>query len=327
MSCIGPSDQLGDLGLSGRKAASILEEPKLNSPLLPSSRIVTSIGAGLGNQMFQYAVARRLAHVNGAELLLYLGNRYDTGSKRTFRLDNFAISGRLAGEAEAGGLRRLSRTRRRLARFLPGLRPPRDPEVVKEETLRFNPTILTLRGNVKLAGAWQCEHYFSDIGDIIRREFTLRAELDARSRETLAHIQAGPSAFIHVRRGDYVTSTKINRLYGTCSPDYYETGLRMLRDRIGAALCLFVFSDDPAWVRKMQIGGAKAVIVDWNADAPERDIALMRACNHAIIANSSFSWWGAWLGDGSERVVIAPRAWFRRRSDYEDIVPERWIRL
>jgi hypothetical protein len=277
--------------------------------------------------MFQYAVARRLAHVNGADLLLYLGNRYDAGSKRVFRLDSFAISGRLAVEAEAGGLRRISRTRRRLARFLPGLMPPHDPEVVREETLRFNPTILTLRGNVKFAGAWQCERYFSDIGDIIRREFTLRTELDARNRETLARIQGGPSAFIHVRRGDYITSLKINRLYGTCSLDYYQAGLRILRARIGAALRLFVFSDDPAWVREMQIGGEEAVIVDWNGNMPERDLALMRSCNHAIIANSSFSWWGAWLGDEGERTVIAPRVWFRQRSDYEDIMPERWIRL
>jgi hypothetical protein len=293
----------------------------------PVPRIITSIGAGLGNQMFQYATARRLAHVNGADLLLYLGDRYHAGAKRSFRLDNFAISARFAAEAEAGGLRRMSRLKRRLARFLPGLKPPNDPEVVREETLRFNPAILGLHGNVKLAGAWQCERYFSDIADILRREFTLRAELDARNRETLARILSGPSAFIHVRRGDYVTSTKINRLYGTCSLDYYEAGLHILRARTGTALRLFVFSDDPAWVRQMQIGGNEAVIVDWNGNTPERDLALMRACSHAIIANSSFSWWGAWLGDEGERTVIAPRAWFRRRSDYEDIVPERWIRL
>jgi len=291
--------------------------------------IVAAIGGGLGNQMFQYATARRLAHVNGAELLLYLGKRYGGKPYRVYGLNRFHITGRIATDAEAGGLRRVSRTRRRLAKVLPWVAVPEDAELIREENLRFNEAILSLRERgVKLSGAWQCERYFEDIGDIIRKEFTLREPLDARNREVLARIEAGPSAFFHVRRGDYVTDPVDSKKFGTCPPDYYYEAAQILREKAGSDLQIFVFSDDPAWVREMQIGGAGAGIIDWNSDRPERDLALMRRCQHAVIANSSFSWWGAWLGDGSrERIVIAPRVWLRSRTGYEDIVPKRWLKL
>ncbi len=289
--------------------------------------VVAAIGGGLGNQMFQYAAARRLAHVNGAELLLYLGQRYGGRPYRVYGLDRFNISGRLATDVQAGGLRRVSRTRRRLAKVFRPLAVPPDPEIVREDTLLFNPAILSLRQPAKLAGAWQCERYFEDIGGIIRQDFTLRDELDARNREVLARIEAGPSAFIHVRRGDYVTHPIDSKKFGTCAPEYYQEAAAILRERVGPDLRFFVFSDDPAWVREAKIGGDGAEVIDWNSKTPERDLALMRRCAHAVIANSSFSWWGAWLGDGGERVVIAPRVWLRGRSDYGDIVPGRWLKL
>jgi len=100
-----------------------------------------------------------------------------------------------------------------------------------------------------------------------------------------------------------------------------------LKTRIGPELRFFVFSDDPDWVREMKIGGDGAEIVDWNGERPERDLVLMRYCQHAIIANSSFSWWGAWLGDGHERIVVAPRTWYQGLQTSFDIIPERWLKL
>ncbi len=289
--------------------------------------VVAAIAGGLGNQMFQYAAARRLALANGAELLLYPGDRYRRGSYRVYGLNRFNISGRLATATEAGGLRRVSRTRRRLAKLFSTLAVPADPEVFRERSPFFDPAVLSLPGNVKLHGYWQSERYFADIAGIIRQEFALRDGLDERNRETLARIESGPSAFIHVRRGDYVTHPVDSKKFGTCSLEYYREAAALLRERIGPELRFFVFSDEPAWVREMKIGGEGAEVIDWNAATPERDLALMRRCSHAIIANSSFSWWGAWLGDGRERTVIAPRVWFRERSDYGDIVPERWLKL
>jgi hypothetical protein len=291
-------------------------------PNLPRHRVVTAIAGGLGNQMFQYAMARRFAQVNQAELLLYFGARYKSGSYRVYGLNKFRTAGRVATEAEAGGLRRIKPMRRRLGRLFPSLLPPEDSELVKERDLRFNPDILSLRGSAKFAGYWQSERYFADIADVIREDFTLRNDLDRRSQETLKRIGRGPSCFIHVRRGDYLQED-----FGTCSAQYYREAAELVRERAGDAVRFFVFSDDPAWVREAQVGGADAEVIDWNGETPERDLALMSRCRHAIVANSSFSWWGAWLGDDDARMVIAPRVWMKGRSDSADIVPERWSRL
>jgi Glycosyl transferase family 11 len=282
--------------------------------------VVAGITSGLGNQMFQYAAARRLAHVNGAELLLYIVKQ-QPGTHAVYGLHRFHIGGRLATAAEAGGLKRPGKPRRLLTKVFP-LLAPADPEAVREETGLFNPAILDLRRNVKLSGFWQCERYFADIAGIVRQEFTLREPLDAQSGAALARIESGPSAFIHVRRGDYV-----NNAGGMCPESYYREAVALLRERAGYGLRFYVFSNDPAWAREQKIGGEGAEVIDWNGARPERDLVLMRACQHAIVANSSFSWWGAWLGDGGERIVIAPRVWALDRSDYGDVVPERWLKL
>ncbi len=290
-------------------------------------QVVTAIAGGLGNQMFQYAAARRLAHFNEAELLLYLGDRYRKGAFRPYGLDRFNLRGRIAGPVEAGGLRKVNRTRRRLAELFPSLAAAPDPELYREASLAFDPAVLHLRGNIKLTGYWQSERYFADIGDSIREEFTLRDGLDARNSEALARIENGPSAFIHVRRGDYVSHPVDSKKFGTCSLAYYSEAVQILRSRIGPELRFFVFSDEPDWVREMKIGGEGAGVVDWNGDRPERDLVLMKRCKHAVVAKSSFSWWGAWLGDAAERVVIAPSFWYQGQQNSYDILPDRWLKL
>ena len=290
---------------------------------LPSNRVVVAIAGGLGNQMFQYAMARRFAHVNRAEAGCSIWERVTIRiPDRAYGLNKFRITGRLATKTEAGGLRRIKPMRRRLGRIFPSLLPKPDPEVVKEPDLRFNPEILSLRGNAKFAGYWQCERYFADIAGVIRDDFMLRDDLDRRSQETLNHVGLGPSVLrpCQTRRllaagFRHVLARLLSRGDSACA--------RASR----AAIRFFVFSDDPAWVREAQLGGADAEIIDWNGENPERDLALMRGCRHAIIANSSFSWWGAWLGDDGARTVIAPRVWMKGRSDSEEVAPMRWLRL
>jgi hypothetical protein len=287
--------------------------------------VVAGITSGLGNQMFQYAAARRLAHINGAELLLYIGKQRP-GTHRVYGLHHFQITGRMAPAAEAGGLVRPGKMRRRLAKLFPSFAAPADPELIREGTAEFNPAILDLRRNVKLSGYWQCERYFADIAGIVRQEFTLREPLDAQNSAALARIASGPSAFLHVRRGDYVNNADYNKTFGTCSEDYYREATRLLRERAGPELRFYVFSNDPAWVRERKIGGEGAEVIDWNGERPERDLALMRACQHAVIANSSFSWWGAWLSRNPDKMVIAPSAWFANGMDACDLIPSDWVR-
>ena len=228
---------------------------------------------GLGNQMFQYSTGRRLAERRGSELLLYLSKHYRKGTFRPFSLNRWAITARLASDKEAGGLARPSLTRRRLMRIFPWFVPPPDPRVVREESQGFNPSVLALSGDARLSGFWQNEKYFADIAPILRREFTLREPLDERSAATLNRIAAGPSAFLHVRRGDYVANNgnDLGKAFATCSPRYYAEAVERVRAMAGPKVRFFVFSDDPDWTRAEGIGGDQAEVVDWNAGRPERE--------------------------------------------------------
>jgi hypothetical protein len=281
--------------------------------------VAAHIAHGLGNQMFQYATARRLALINRAELLLLLGKRFAPPAYRPFGLPNFNIAGKIRADATVLPVVR----EQDLGDFFHGIEVM--GETAADEPL-FMPELLNWHGSIALAGFWQNERYFADIGDIIRRDFTLKAPLQGRNREVLARMQHGPSVFLHVRRGDYLRPD-MAPFYGVCPAAYYQRGLAFLRTRETAALTVFVFSDDPGWVREHQIGGATAEIIDWNGESPWCDLALMRACRHAVIANSSFSWWGAWLGDMPGRTVIAPRVWYQGLPAYQEIVPARWLRL
>jgi hypothetical protein len=294
----------------------------LNHDSQSAARVVVAISGGLGNQMFQYAMARRYAFVHAAELLLYPGTRYKAHKSRRYGLTKFRIVGRVATHAEAGGLRRIRPWRRIPGRLFPGLLPAADPEIVAEKTMRFDPSVLARRERVKFNGVWQNERYFSDAADLVRGDFTLRDPLDPRNQALFDRIRSSPACFIHVRRGDYVTGG-----IHTCPPEYYAEAVDIVRRSAGGSVRFFVFSDEPNWAKEMRIGGAGAEIVDWNDEAPERDLELMRACRHAIIANSSFSWWGAWLGDIGERTVVAPRVWFSGHAESEDVAPNRWLRI
>jgi len=288
--------------------------------------IATSIHAGLGNQMFQYAIARRLALKAKGELVLVLDN------PELYSLPVFNVAGReAAAGTELVPARRFFEIRARPAPEIPLVEEQRIWELTAQtgslagRDLLYRPDLLHRRGHVLLRGYWQDERYFADIRPRILQDFSLKHGLDTRSQECLARIRAAPSAFFHVRRGDYLTPDNRDR-FGVCSADYYHRALEMLRARV-PGLKIFVFSDEPAWAAANAIGGAGAEIIDWNADAPAHDLALMQACTHAVIANSSFSWWGAWLGERPERITIAPRTWYKAVPEYREIVPQRWTRL
>jgi hypothetical protein len=288
--------------------------------------IVVEISNGLGNQMFQYAAARRLALASDAAFWLLRGDGFEERFQRRFNLETFNIAGSIIGHTSPDWAAR------------PDARLP----MVKEASiwnfiglsqsgtrpagpLLYVPALLTWRGSAFLSGFWQNEQYFADAADAIRADFTLKSPLDERNSACIARMQSAPSAFMHIRRGDYAEPGTHN-LFGTCTLEYYSQAQQLLRDRHGA-MNFFIFSDDPAWVREHRIGGPNAEIIDWNGPAPELDLILMRHCRHAVIANSTFSWWGAWLGDHPGRTTIAPKTWFKSVPEFTEIVPDRWLRL
>lgn len=283
---------------------------------------ITALTGGLGNQMFQYAVGRALSARHGAPLLLDIRGLADDPLRR-FALSPLRISAVLATDAEMPrALGPIGRRLHRLPRWLTGNRR------FVEQGFAFDPAIAALRPPVHLAGNWQSEKYFADQSDLIRAEFQLREPLTADRQAIANEIADRPMVSVHVRRGDYASNPATNAYHGTCEPDWYARAQQTIEQRVDAPTYM-VFSDDPDWARANLpfLGGAR--FVEPSTDGrDEQDMHLMARCHHHIIANSSFSWWGAWLNPRPDKVVIAPQQWFRSgKHDTRDLLPPDWIRL
>jgi hypothetical protein len=285
---------------------------------------IGKLTGGLGNQLFQYAAARALSIREGRRLVLaWFGP--DNGERRYF-LDQFRLpvppEVSLAG---ADALRRLwsdlPRWRKRLLRR--GLWPGHQ-YLRERKGGGFHPLAAWGR-TVFLDGYFQSWRHFDDCAGRIRDELAIAADLGERNRAELRRIACENAVAIHVRRGDYVRLP----LHGVLPLDYYRAALARLGSALDGAR-LYVFSDDPAWVRAHLDLGRPFEPVDHNGpDAPVGDLALMAACRHFIIANSTLSWWGAWLAAHPGKRVIAPRRWFAGpvAPETSDLCPPAWLRL
>ena len=295
--------------------------------------VVTRLIGGLGNQMFQYAAGRALALRCGAALKLDLsGFAAAIQTKRRYELDCFSIHGSVASQRELAKFGRTgSSLSPRLGRFLRWLRIDRLDgawSTYHERHFEFDPAVPGLRAPVYLDGYWQSERYFSDIADVLRKDFIAKAPLDQENEAIAKGIDAVNAVSLHIRRGDYVDDPTTNRFHGICSPDYYQRAVDYITARAGTPH-LFVFSDDQQWARANLNFAVPLKFID--ANPPERghlDMQLMARCRHHVIANSSFSWWGAWLNPLPEKVVVAPSRWFGAAShDTRDLIPPDWVRL
>lgn len=274
---------------------------------------------GLGNQMFQYAVGRAIAHRRGTSLALDV-SAYPDHKQRRYSLGVFKIVENFASRrAPRPSLLRSWAQRWRLPAFTYLL--------VERKYFSFDPTVLDAPGNVYLDGYWQSERYFKEIEPVIRREFRWKEEPGPKNAEMANRIKAANAVAIHVRRGDYVHDPKTHELHGVCPPEYYREGARLIAAREPNPQ-FFVFSDDPEWVQaNLELEGPTTYVNLNSIDTGYEDLRLMALCRHHIIANSSFSWWGAWLAN-SGGMVVAPQRWLRSKEyDIPDLIPEGWVRL
>lgn len=293
--------------------------------------IVVRLTGGLGNQLFQYAAGQRLAQVRSAELkldLTGLGNP-DYRTVRHYELAPFNVMQSFATEEDIAKLTRpysglLPRLFHRITRK--GERRPMS--YIKEPHYHFDPRILDLPDGVYLDGYWQSERYFADTTELIRKEVTFREPPSGRNAELAREIAECQAVSLHVRRGDYVTNEITHRTHGTCGLDYYDNAVSYIAERVKQPV-FFIFSDDPLWVRENIKLNHPVRIVDHNDPGHcYEDLRLMSLCRHHIIANSSFSWWSAWLNPRQDKTVIAPKRWFNDyHADTSDLCPAGWVRL
>jgi hypothetical protein len=291
--------------------------------------IVTNIIGGLGNQMFQYAAGRALSLERGMPLCLDISGFSSYGLHQGFELQRiFNCAAGIASEADMRDIlgwqssihiRRLL-LRKEMASF-------RRKELVIEPHFNYWPGIKHVPNDCYLVGYWQSEKYFSESASQIRADFTFRQSLEDQNVKLTQQIISVNAVSLHVRRGDYASNPQTTATHGLCTLDYYRHSIQYIAERVQQPN-FFIFSDDIAWVRDNLNIAHLCHYVDCNQrEKSYNDMRLMSMCNHHIIANSSFSWWGAWLNPKRDKIVVAPQNWFANQTDASDLLPQCWVKL
>jgi len=262
--------------------------------------IKIKLKGGLGNQMFQYAYGRKLILLDKKDVVFdisFFGDaRESIDTNRPFLLDKFIINNSIKFE---------------------NIKENFFQKIVKK-------IISNITGEY---GFYQNEKYFKDIEDVIRKEFTLKDQLSGVSKKAEVEISNSKnSVSIHIRRGDYVTDKNTNIHHGTCGLDYYQNAIKYILDVVESPT-FFIFSDDIEWVKE-NLKIENCVYVSNPEIKDYEELILMSKCRHNIIANSSFSWWGAWLNKTSDKIIVAPKQWLANKTANElDILPSSWIQI
>lgn len=277
--------------------------------------IIARLHGRLGNQMFQYAAARRLAARLGVPVALDARGALARGEGVLTRVFDLPLS-------DPGPLPPLRRETP-LAYIVWRL-GGRAPRFRRERGLGYNPAFETFADPAYLHGYWQSERYFADIADTIRRDFTFPAFSNPQNADMAARIAATPAIALHVRRGDYLALGQ----HAICDEAYYLKALDTVAQGLDAPV-VYVFSDDPDWAKANLPLPCEKIVVDFNGpDTDFEDMRLMSLCRHNVIGNSSFSWWAAWLNANPDKRVAAPARWFGDpKMDNPDILPDGWLRV
>jgi hypothetical protein len=207
------------------------------------------------------------------------------------------------------------------------------PNEYREPHFHYDPAFEALGPGISLFGYFQSERYFNSIAGDLRNWFSPREPLGDAAAASLKRIEASRlPVSVHVRRGDYL-KPGTHEVHGILGESFYRQVFDRLESMIGREAEIFIFSDDPAAAEQVLsfIPGSRLNHVRGDPERPWEDMALMARCRHHVIANSSFSWWGAWLNSSAEKIVIAPRAWFTpdelRLRNTSDLYPTNWIVL
>jgi hypothetical protein len=292
--------------------------------------IYVRLDGGVGNQMFQYAAGRSLALRHNTNVVLDVSYIQDASRKVTARqygLDAFQIDAKLCSAKELS-------IEKRLARFPRFFHWMSNRKIYCEKDRGFNREFLLLPDNVYLCGYWQSYKYFTSIGDKLVNEFSVIQKHCQHGEKILREIRSSNSVAVHIRRGDYLSLAAAAKFHGILPIEYYKTAIKKIQ-QTQRNLHFFIFSDDIRWSKEnvSSIGGPLTFVGLEEKLQPWQDLDLMKSCQHNILANSSFSWWSAWLGmqvaPKHEKVIIAPKQWFagKKVEETTDRFPEGWILL
>lgn len=288
-------------------------------------KVFVKFNGGLGNQMFQWAVGRMIKETTDMDVF-YDMSYFKKDYARPYQLDIFKLEPNFIGEF-------LTKIK---LEFIWRLRSILKWEKVfgitlySEAQFNFDRNINKIKPNTFIEGFFQSEIYFKCVEDKLREDFKFKKETDSRNKDLINELYSTNSISLHIRRGDYVEKERYQKLYATCSMDYYKRGVEYIAKQYPNPT-LYIFSDDIPWAKEnmdLKLPYDIVYVSHNSGDKAYEDLRLMSVCNHNIIANSTFSWWGAWLNRNQHKIVIAPQKWFNDENIIQtDIIPKNWIRL
>lgn len=284
--------------------------------------VIVGLSGGLGNQLFQYASAKALSLRLNLPLKLDL-TWFLCNPSRAYELDKYSLTEELFFDKLCWSLKLgyvKNKIFRKFSEFYLG------KPVFRERNFDFNQRFTSLNRSVYMEGYWQSHLYFSSYKDSILKSITFKDAMPRFVLDVLREIRAKKnSVCVHVRRGDYINAAKNVQIYASCPIDYYINAVNLLNQELKDIHC-FIFSDEIDWARQNISLNASCTFVDVNSPSqPSLELELMRNCQHFIIANSSFSWWAAWLGSYEKKKVIAPKNWFLDQLKVTDhLIPPTW---
>lgn len=260
--------------------------------------MIVALQGGLGNSLFQYAFGRSVSIAKGEEL--YFRKQFGGAPHCKYGLDDFHT------KIQFGG--------------------PSPTYLYSEGAFKYDSNVYNVPHGAFYNGFWQTEKYFNE--PIVREEIRMKTPMSPEGTKWAEKIaSAETSCFVHIRRGDYLKEPH-KSFHGNLSLEYYRRGLETIAEQKGE-ITPFIFSDDLNWCQDTFKGNFEFV----GHDNAYESLFLMALCDHAVIANSSFSWWAAWIGEkrfrNKEQIIIAPEKWFSDSSgmQYGDVVPERWVKI
>ncbi len=292
--------------------------------------ITVKLKGGLGNQLFQYAFGRAASLKLEAPLGLDVSNYKNpdkTDTPRKYQLDVFNIQADIVAHKEMNKVDAAMKFVKRIKAKIKNTTNPYSNYI-------FNPNDFNLKDGDCIEGYWQSEKYFKDIETTLRHDLKLKNKLGEKAsvfRDRIKQIRdnGGVVASLHIRRGDYITDKYANVYHGVLDLSYYQRAISTIQAKLcNKPLVLFVFSDDVSWVKENLKTDTPYICISRPEILDYEELILMSLCDHNIIANSSFSWWGAWLNSNKNKIVIAPKNWVKNPlANTNEVAPYEWIRV
>lgn len=280
--------------------------------------VIVKLIGGLGNQMFQYAIGRNLSIKNKTSLYLDLSQLLYRNETLNYTFRNFELNVFDTPFCIVKNSFLAKAYRKIYNSIVPS-------QYITESNHFYNSSVIDLTGNIYLDGYWQNEKYFKGIDTTIRKDFTFKNKPNEINKEYIDRIKSTNAVSIHFRRGDYITNSEARSYQGICTEEYYLNAIKHINQTVRSPH-FFIFSDDIDWVKQNFPLRNNYSFIEFNKGRYSfEDMRLMSLCKHNIIANSSFSWWGAWLNANKNKIIISPTQWFTLAKT--EIVPPEWIKM